>query len=359
MEAIARLSGADRRALFAAVASQPGSALPRPVSVEIIEKDAWVCFVLKRLFSLPLLRGEGPDPGIVFKGGTSLSKAFGLIRRFSEDVDLTLDSAFFGVKLAPVDASRSQQDKQTKAARAGCDGFVSGPLRAALDEDVASVLGGGDWVLPATDDKSTLSFAYPRVGEGGGYLLPTVQLEFGARSEREPWSRRPVIAYAAQARPNAQLGVAFEIPVLAAERTFWEKATLLHAENALARMPNDRHPTWKRFSRHASDLAAMADTEIVRSAIVDEPLLRRVCDCKQGRFRESHVDYRSIHRANIEIVPRGALAAALAADYVGMRSMFFEDPPPWDEVVGRLGALEARIAALPACRSTDGGRGSA
>jgi hypothetical protein len=342
VEAIARLNAADRRALFEAVALHPGSALPRALPVEIIEKDAWVCFVLERLFRLPLLLGEGREPTIVFKGGTSLSKAFALIRRFSEDVDLTLDPALFGERLAPFDASRSQQEKQTKAARAGCDDFVSGPLREALDADVSSVLGARDWVLP-TDDRSKLSFAYPRVGTGGGYLVPTVQLEFGARSEREPWSLRPVVAYAAQARPNAGLGAAFEIPVLAAERTFWEKATLLHAENALARTPPDRHPPWTRFSRHASDLAAMADTEIVQNAIADESLLRRVCDCKQGRFRENYVDYRDVHRANIEIVPRGALAGALASDYVGMQSMFFEDPPPWDDVIDRLGALEARI----------------
>lgn len=343
MEAIARLSKTDRRDLFASVAADPGSALPRPVTVEIIEKDAWVCFVLERLFRLPLLRGEGREPGIVFKGGTSLSKAFALIRRFSEDVDLTLDPALFGVTLAPLGASRSQQDKHTKAARSGCDSFVSGPLRLALDADFSSVLGSGGWILPVAKDKSALTFAYPRVSGGGGYLLEAVQLEFGARSEREPCSLRPVLAYAAQARPDAGIGAAFEIPVLAAERTFWEKATLLHAENALARLPEDRHPTWERYSRHASDLATMADTEIVRSTIVDEPLLRRVCDCKQGRYREPHVNYRNIHRANIEIVPRGALAGALAKDYVGMRSMFFDDPPPWDEVIGRLDALETRI----------------
>ncbi len=343
MEAIARLKATDRRDLFRSVAAQPAPALPRAVVVDIIEKDAWVCFVLDRLFRLPLLRGDGPAPPIVFKGGTSLSKAYGLIRRFSEDVDLTIDPALFGVELASAGASRSKQDRQLEAAEDGCARFVGGALRAELDRDVASVLGSGDWVIADAGDESQLRFAYPRVGEGSAYILPTVQLEFGVRSEREPWSLRPVIAYAAQARPDAGLGAPFEIPVLAAERTFWEKATILHAENARARTRADRLPRWQRYSRHASDLASMADTETARGAIADEPLLRRVCDCKQVRYHCGYVNYRDIHRGNIDLVPRGAFATALAADYEGMRSMFFEDPPPWETVVETLGVLEERI----------------
>ncbi|MCC7137898.1 MAG: nucleotidyl transferase AbiEii/AbiGii toxin family protein [Planctomycetes bacterium] len=345
MEAIARLSASDRRELFAAVASDPKGALPRPVAVEIIEKDAWVCFALQRVFKLSQLRGTGNEPSIVFKGGTSLSKAYALIRRFSEDIDLTIDPALFGVTLAASTASKNQHRKQLEAANAGCDAFVSGPLCKALDGDISSILGESGWVTPAPGDPSTLLFAYPGPSRRSyGYVPPTVRLEFGARSEREPSVVRPIVAYAAQARPDAGLGSAFEVPVLAVERTFWEKATILHAENSRARKPGDGPAhKWARYSRHVSDLATMAAADVATAAIANEELLRRVCDCKEARFHAAYVNYGEIGLANIEVMPRGPLAVALAADYAAMRGMFFEDPPPWDEVMERISALETRI----------------
>lgn len=347
MEVIATWSAADRRSLFTSVASDPRGVLPRPVAVEVVEKDAWVCFALQRIFRLYPPAPTTGEPAIVFKGGTSLSKAFGLIHRFSEDIDLTIDPAIFGGRHPAPGASRSEAERHLTALGQRCDEFVSGELRDALERDFASHLGGSGWLIPDPEDRSTLLFAYPTPsGAATGYVAPTVRLEFGARSDREPWSVRSIVAYAAQARPEAELGGPFDVPVLTAERTFWEKATILHAENARARRSDSNAGSVRvRNSRHVSDLAAMASSVVAASAIADEPLLRRVCECKQSRFRTSHVVYATIRRRTIEITPRGRLEAALSTDYAAMKSMFFDEPPTWASVLQQFAELETRIRA--------------
>lgn len=140
------------------------------------------------------------------------------------------------------------------------------------------------------------------------------------------------------------------MPVLTAERTFWEKATILHAENARARKADTQAGAVRvRNSRHVSDLAAMAASVVAANAIADEPLLRRVCDCKQSRFRTSNVDYAAIRRGTIEITPRGRLETALSTDYAAMRSMFFDEPPTWADVLQQIAELETRIRAADTC----------
>lgn len=347
MEAIATLSAADRRSLFTSVASDPRGILSRPVAVEVVEKDAWVCFALQRIFRLYQPTSTTGQPAVVFKGGTSLSKAFGLIQRFSEDIDLTIDPAVFGGRHPDPGMSRSEAQRHLTVLGRRCDEFVSGELRDALEHDFASHLGGSGWLIPDPEDRSTLLFAYPTPsGAATGYVAPKVRLEFGARSDREPWSLRPIVAYAAQARPEAELGGPFDVPVLTAERTFWEKATILHAENARARRSDANDgPARNRNSRHVSDLAAMAPSVVAANAIADEPLLRRVCDCKQSRFRTSNVDYATIRRRTIEITPRGRLEAALSTDYAAMRSMFFDEPPAWASILQQIVELESRIRA--------------
>jgi hypothetical protein len=349
VDSLTHLTPSERRELFESVAAAPAKALPRPVPIEVIEKDAWVCFALRRLFGLPMLRRDAGEPAVVFKGGTSLSKGYGLIHRFSEDVDLTLDPALFGVVLATPGSSlsKSAQKRQMESAVAGCEAFVGGSLLHALEGDLASVLGPGPWVTVDPMDRGTLLFAYPGTGLGtAAYILPRVRLEFGVRSEREPWESRPIQSYAAQARPDAGLDAAFLLPILKVERTIWEKATLLHAENARARIDSKSLRGFERQSRHASDLSVMSPTEAVSRAISDTQLLRRVCACKQARFPASHVDYDAVDPSTIEIVPRERLEPALARDYEAMTSMFFEDPPPWESVLAELRALEARVRAV-------------
>lgn len=140
------------------------------------------------------------------------------------------------------------------------------------------------------------------------------------------------------------------MPVLTAERTFWEKATILHAENARTRKADAQAGAVRvRNSRHVSDLAAMASSEVAANAIADEPLLRRVCDCKQSRSRTSNVDDAAFRRGTIEITARGRLETALSTDYAAMRSMFSDEPPTWADVLQQIAELETRIRAADTC----------
>ena len=351
MSVVARMSMEDRHGLFGSVANDPSGVLPRPIALPIVEKDAWVCFLLERLYRIPGFAPTATNAPVLFKGGTSLSKAFRLIERFSEDVDVTLDPALFGMSHAtPPGESSSARRRRLDAINAACSAFVCGNLQSALARDLSDILGVENPIVvdPDDSDRQTLRFLYPgSASSSATYVLPYVKLEFGARSDREPWELRPIRSWAAQARPEAGLDPAFDVPVLRAERTFWEKATILHAENTRARSGKPPPKAWTRLSRHAYDLASMEGAPVANDALNDGELLRRVCECKQERFPSGHVNYLAVDPTSIEIVPRGALLLPLESDYERMSIMFFGEPPPWANVMAGLESLERRVRQMP------------
>lgn len=149
----------------------------------LLEKDVWVVWALRALFESPL------SADLTFKGGTSLSKAYKVIDRFSEDIDLTYDIR----KLIPdligegydLPASRSQADKWTQAVRRRLPEWIAQSvlpvIQAALTRerlDARLELGGQE------NDK--LFLHYPALAQGTGYVAPVVTLEFGGRATGEP-----------------------------------------------------------------------------------------------------------------------------------------------------------------------------
>jgi hypothetical protein len=153
-----------------------------------IEKDFWVCWTLRELFSLP-----GSGRFLTFKGGTSLSKGWKLIERFSEDVDVVIDQDFlgFGGDHAPDRASsRKQAAARLESLRDGCQRHIREVLQPALDRRFGERLSRGTkWKLesdPADIDQQTPLFEYPSAFAAGTYLLPVVKIELGARSDTEP-----------------------------------------------------------------------------------------------------------------------------------------------------------------------------
>jgi len=188
----------------------------------LLEKDIWVVWALRHLFA-------GPDADhLVFKGGTSLSKAYSVIRRFSEDVDLTYDiraiaSDLIGDAGTPLPASRSQEKKWSKEIRGRLTQWVDAEVVPRLRQDL------GEQGLPATvrADGDKVFIDYSALTGGTGYVAPAVMLEFGGRATGEPSEPRVVVCDAA-----AHLGeVIFPSAtpqVMRAERTFWEKAAAIH-----------------------------------------------------------------------------------------------------------------------------------
>lgn len=233
MNRVARLSAGERRDLFQETGARRGM-IPA-----IVEKDFWVCWVLKRLFEDPELRGR-----MVFKGGTTLSKVYGLIDRFSEDIDLVLDWRLlgYGAALDEEPATSTQRDKFNKAMNAKAAAYIGGPLLERLAVTLAGVGAAVD-----ADDAHTVNITYPAVFREE-YLRPEVRLEIGPLASWVPSAEREIRPYAADSFPAVFDEPVCTVVAIDAERTFWEKATILHQQAHRT----DAMPL--RCSRHYYDL---------------------------------------------------------------------------------------------------------
>lgn len=340
MDDVARFSPRERADLFNEAAARRG------LVSAIIEKDFWACWTLKRIFALP-----GDNPTVVFKGGTSLSKAYGVIRRFSEDIDLSFDRHNLGYT--------GQEDPQTAPSRKKAEELlerldtsvlkhIDGVFVPRLEEAIAAALPGQRvWRLekdPA--DPKTIILRYPSSLTAGTYgaiqyVNPVVRLELGARGDPWPTERRPIRSYAAEEFPAVFREPTADVTVLAAERTFWEKATLLHAEyhRPVEKLTGDR------LSRHYYDLALLADTPYGERALQDLRLLGQVAEQKARFFASGWANYHTAKPGTLRLVPPESRMSALGGDYEKMKPMFFDEPPPFATLIRRLRELEDKINA--------------
>lgn len=335
-----QLSARDQRALF----SEASERLKIPA--HMVEKDTWVCWTLRELFTLPDARAH-----FIFKGGTSLSKVWKVIHRFSEDIDISLSRewlGFSGARDPEAAVSRKQRTKLLDELAATCATKLHAEVAPALHQRIATAFGPDGWALEISDeDPQTLLFRYPSVfaeSTGVGYVRPVVKIECGARSDRWPVAEQSMIAYVAEAYPQAFPDAVFTVPVLGIERTFWEKATILHAE---AHRPAEKAIP-ERFSRHYADLAALAQHAAGPEALARDDLRARVVEHKQVFFPAAWANYETAVPGTLKLIPSDQRLAALEGDYRAMQEMFFRSPPTWSEIVSVLKALEARINSTSA-----------
>jgi Nucleotidyl transferase AbiEii toxin, Type IV TA system len=323
----------EERALYFGQAAER-----RGLSPVVMEKDFWVCWMLGVLFD-----SEFRDV-IVFKGGTSLSKVFGAIARFSEDIDLSLSPAFVGLP-DPDTASRTQGNKWMKAAEAACVPVVEGRLKPELERVVAGALGSrdGPWLefdIDTVTESPVILFHYPTTQPSGfDYLKRSVKLEFGSLTDQHPTVRRAVRPWLADEIPEALEDWHCMVVALGVERTFWEKATILHAEY---HRPLEI-PTPSRFSRHYADLAALAKQPFASGATNDDALRERVVNWKSQFFGSAWARYDLARPGTFRLVPPGVRISALRADYQAMRDMYLTEPEDFDTVMAILQKLEQQI----------------
>ncbi|MBI2898588.1 MAG: nucleotidyl transferase AbiEii/AbiGii toxin family protein [Planctomycetes bacterium] len=311
------------------------------IPARIVEKDFWVCWTLRQLFSLPEF-----GPHLTFKGGTSLSKVWGWVERFSEDIDVVLDRVWlgFGGKQSPEAApSAKQRNARLGALKTACRERIDSGLGPALETAVRSALpADARWALRRDEDDpdgQTILFDYPGcwVGPADAYVLPMVKIEMGARSDDWPAEKATVKSYAAETFPQAFADAACPVRVLAAERTFWEKATLLHEETY---RPANK-PRKARMSRHYYDLWCLIRKGVADRAIAIRGLLDRVVEHRKAFFPRSWVDYATMRRGTLRLVPRAGQLAEWRSDYEAMRAeMFMGTPPPFDEVLAEVHRFE-------------------
>ncbi|MGD0900131.1 MAG: nucleotidyl transferase AbiEii/AbiGii toxin family protein [Thermoguttaceae bacterium] len=309
----------------------------------IIEKDFWVCWVLHRLFNVLQFR-----PQLIFKGGTSLSKAYHAVERFSEDVDLSLSRRDLGFAN---DRDPEQPGISGKEARRRIEALVEACQQAILDRllpslraDFASVIGPGGWSIEIDAiDSQTVIFTYPRSELAGTLpetIRPGIRLEMGARSDDWPAEEREIRPYAAEAFPAAFTAAAScQVRALDARRTFWEKATILHAEH---HRPADKALA-AGMSRHYYDVYQLAGQEIGRQAMECGDLLTRVVAHKRLFFASAWANYETAVPGSLHLVPREDQAVLLRTDYARMREMIFGEAPAWEQIVQGLRALEGQV----------------
>jgi hypothetical protein len=313
------------------------AAVARNVSPVILEKDFWVCWLLGILFESPF------GGSLVFKGGTSLSKVFGVIERFSEDIDLSISPAF--LQLPEAGSSRNQANKWMTRAEAACAAAVQKQIAPVLEAAVETVLGkkDGSWFEYLTEpltNSPVLLFHYPSTQSPGmQYLKRSVRLEFGSLTDQQPVGRHPVRPWIAEILPQAFPDWRCEVVALELERSFWEKATILHTEY---HRPADK-PTPDRFSRHYADTAAISQHAAVFKAIEDHALRDRVVAWKGQFFGSSWANYDLAKPGTFRLVPPDKRQAALRRDYQAMRDMYLTEPASFDEVLANLANLQQRI----------------
>lgn len=334
MDSVARLADAQRSELFESTAQQTG--LPPAV----VEKDFWVCWTLKHIFESPVLR-----EALLFKGGTALAKASQLVSRFSEDVDLAVDYAplgFTGARDPAAPMSRSKRDDLLADLMLACHAYIAGPFLHALKSRISKALRPpARWSL-VIDPKSpsTVLFRYPHAGVNAvPYIRSEILLELGTHAELIPSAEYAITPYAAERHPQVFKEPSATVRAIKPERTFWEKATILHVEHH--RPSEKRLPS--RHARHYYDMAMLARSPVCDVALADRDLLRRVVEHKSRFYFAGWARYDLAVPETLALMPVPTRVDELRRDYGSMAVMLFGPPPPLEELLGELARLESRI----------------
>ena len=326
------LSVDDRRDALEVAASLNGR------RAHLLEKDIWVVHTLRALAESPF----GGD--LTFKGGTSLSKAYQAILRFSEDLDITYDIRTIAPDLVAdggedvIPATRRQERRWTREIKTRLTGWVEGQAMPAIETSLAQA--GLAAQLRAEEDK--VFVGYTPLFTDYGFVRPEVMVEFGARSTGEPREERLIECDASADIPEVAFPSARPF-VMKAERTFWEKATAVHV---FCRRQRSRG---ERLSRHWHDLVRLDDAGYAERALADRALALSVARHKSMFFREKDaeegwIDYEAAVSGGLQLTPDGQAYGALADDYNRMLGdgMLFDDEEPFSDLMERCADIQKR-----------------
>ena len=323
MDSIINLPLDDRRALFSETANR------RAMTEAVVEKDFWVCYVLQKLIESSTL-----DTELWFKGGTSLSKVFGLIDRFSEDIDLVLAWESLTDEDPFAERSNRKQERFLKTVRERARTHISEVILPELQNRIS----GSCTAEVDQDDSQAIIVTYPRTFESD-YLRNEIKLEIGPVALSEPSSRYTIRPYAAEEFPDR-----FDSPectpnVVCAERTFWEKAVILHQE--AHRSPDNPQPP--RYSRHFYDMMRLAQSDIKGKALSKRRLLDTIVDFNTKFYSRAWARYDLAASPTFCLVPPEHVERSLRRDYDAMREMIYGERPTFDEILEHLNSLETEI----------------
>ena len=303
-----------------------------------IEKDLWICFMLHTIFSDPVLKNI-----FHFKGGTSLSKAYGLIQRFSEDIDLILDWRMLGFsKDEPWrDRSSTAQGKFNRNANEKAARYIESEILPVLKESIEKELGNNADISIDDEDPQTIVFRYPNIYESA-YLSPSIRLEIGPLAAWTPTEKRKIKPYVLDVFPNVFGDLSISVDTVLPERTFWEKTTVLHHE---ANRPLESNMP-ARYARHYYDIFMMTGTFVKEKAFGNIRLLEDVISFKEKFYPRKWAEYENAVPPTIKLVPPESRMPSLRQDYENMKEMLYGNIPDFDEILERIKHLEDEIHGL-------------
>ena len=326
MDSVARLSSNERNELFFETAVKKGMA------PAVVEKDFWVTWTLGKIFINPDLNSI-----LKFKGGTSLSKVYGLIERFSEDIDLILNWKILTDEDPQEDRSKKQQKKLIEKIRETARSYIAKELWPMISESITPVCS----CEVAADDPSVVNLYYPKAFSND-YIRPEIRLEIGPIASWLPFETHTIKPYAAEIFPKVFKEPDCSVHVIKAERTFWEKATILHHE---ANRPEGSIQP-QRNSRHYYDMARMALSPIKDSALADISILENVVDFKMRFYPRGWAQYDLAKPGTLKLVPQGHVLESVKKDYKAMRNMIYGEYYTYENIQEVLIDLENEINAL-------------
>lgn len=337
-------SADDRRDLFVGAGNRLGTVQQN------IEKDFWVCWTLDALFNG--LKGGGPR--LLFKGGTSLSKAYGLISRFSEDIDITVFREDIG-QAATVEELEALSGKKRAARldaiREACQNHINGPIREQLSQLLRALLENAHLAPdagriepdPDDPDRQSLLLWYPTVtADGAAYVRRAVKIEAGAKSALDPHATRIVTPYVAPDLAETVLQVP-NTTTVDPDRTFWDKVTILHGLRRWWDRRGELRGGGQRVSRHYYDVHSLlrsADGErYITDAAMGDDCVRHA----RMFFNRPDFDLATASAGTFALVPHNAMRANLEQDYRAMSQMIFGEIPPFDAILESIVQLEQRL----------------
>ncbi|MCP1108908.1 nucleotidyl transferase AbiEii/AbiGii toxin family protein [Ohessyouella blattaphilus] len=327
---VANLPTEERRILFLNTGEKIG------MHPSIVEKDFWVCYMLGYLFERCLWKDS-----FVFKGGTSLSKAYHVINRFSEDIDLIMDWRLIDYDInQPWEMrSKTQQDKLNKRMNVEAEIFLKDIFLPQLISDLHKELNTVPQIcIEKEGNEAIVNFAYPQINRDI-YLRPEIRMEIGPLAEWTPSHFQNVKSFVAE-----QYSDVFDAPEAAVrtvdiERTFWEKITILH--KVANRQGGKSVP--HRYARHYYDVFCMCKTDIKQRALDKKELLAQDIAFKSKFYYSKGAAYETAKIGTLQLLPNEDGIRQLADDYEHMKNMIYGEIPHFSNIVKSLRLLEEEI----------------
>lgn len=305
------------------------------ISNAIIEKDLWVSTLLYYLFSLSPWKNH-----LIFKGGTSLSKAFNIIQRFSEDIDLILDWRLLGYgKNEPYEnRSNTQQDKFNKQLTIRMSEYLKKTILPELSRDLSSLI-NHKLLISIEDDVVIINYGSQYKDKS---ILQTIRLEIGPLAAWMPSRKISITPYISDAYPKIFNNTSVKVNTITPERTFWEKTTILHREafrSEASQMP-------QRMSRHYYDLYQISKSPYYEQALNQSNLLDEVASFKKKFYPQTWAHYDLAKIGTLKLYPPEYALNSLKRDYEKMKNMFFDKYPNYNTLMKNILKIEKDINSI-------------